>query len=399
MNMLSRPKPRAAAHFAILSLSAAAFFSGCAKENTFQAPPPPKVTVAQPVQQDVTLYTSVPGRTAPVDAVEIRARVSGRLESKNFEPGTVVEAGSTLFTIERKHYETAVASAEAQVASAQASLDLTEARLKRSQKAAETGAISEIDLLIAQADRDSATAALDLAQAALADAALSLEYTEVTTPISGLASRERVSVGNLVGSNGQTLLTTVVQQEPLYLYFDINERLILPYLLNDENPNRERQEARKNRPAAIRIQLANGTVLEERAKLDYADNTVNPATGTIEVRAVFPNETQKMVPGLFVTVQLPRAVEAAVLVPERAVQRDLAGAYMLTVAADGTVERRGVVTGDKFQTLRIIQEGLSVDDVFVLDGVQRARPGGKVQTEQTAFEVPSADTPATETAE
>lgn len=367
--------------FIVAGLAAA--LGGCSEPNTFVPPPPPAVTVTRPVVETVTTFVEFTGRTEAPEFVEVRARVPGYLERVAFDAGAKVEEGQLLFEIEPEAYETALASARARHDSARARLSLAEATLGRTREAADRGAATSLEVATREAERDEARAAVDEAAAAVARAELDLSYTKVVSPIAGRASRELVTEGNLVGAGDATLLTTVVIDDPLHIYFDIDERAVLAFL-----KERPRADRAVTRTVPAFLTLLSGEEYEEEGVIDYVDNTVNESTGTLRARASFPNPAGRLFPGMFVRVRVPEEAAEATLVPQVAVQRDLQGPYLLVVNASDVVERRDVTTGKTVGERIIITGGVEPDARVIVAGVQRAREGATVDPQDAAPAAP-----------
>jgi len=347
---------------------------GCAKKNEFLPPPPPEVTVQQPEQKDVTTYAEFPGRLVATDSVEIRARVKGFLKSIDFEDGQRVNKGDLLFTIEPEEYEAAVNSAEAKLAQAKAALKLADATYRKNAKAYATKAVSELDVLSAEAEKESADAAVLAAQAALDNARLDLSYTKIRAPMAGRLSRRTMSVGNLVGDSGSTLLTTLVVESPIDVFFNIDERTVAPF---KREGIRADNTGKKIPP--VKLEMADGVLHIEDGLINYTDPEIDPDTGTLRARAVFANKELHLLPGMYGKILLPKNVKNAILVPDLAIQRDMAGSFVLVVNAENKVESRYIQRGSLVGTNRIVTEGVTAEDQVIVQGLQRARPGIEVR--------------------
>ncbi len=365
--------------------------AGCSKENEFVEPPPPKVSVAQPVQQDVTNYLEFTGITQAFEEAEVRARVSGFLESMHFTPGTDVEKGDLLFVIDPKEYQAEVNAAKAEVQSAKAQRQWAKIELARAKKLFEQKAGAEADVVKWRGERDVAAAAVVRAEAKLERALLYLSYTKVTTPLTGRVSRNFEDIGNLVGEGEPTLLTTVTRREPMYVYFSLNERELLKVLamyrqeIEEKGVDPAKEPARKAQ-IPLFLGLANEEGYPHKGTYDFAESTVDSGTATLQLRGVFPNpgNPPKLLPGLFTRLRMPIDVHKnAILVPDRALGLDQVGRYLLVVNKDKVVEQRYVKIGALVEGgLRVITDGLKADDLVVVKGVQRAIPGAKVDPQQ-----------------
>jgi multidrug efflux system membrane fusion protein len=322
------------------------------------------------VRRDVVTYGEFTGYTRAFESTEVRARVSGRLEEILFEPSSMVSEGDVLFRIEREAYQAARDGAFAEFEASKAELARTESDLKRIQQAIQTNAVSQQDLDLATARRDQANAAVLAAQAALDKAELDLSYTEVRARISGQVGRNLVDRGNLVGGSPPTLLTTINRMDPIYVYFTAPESAVLRWL---SAPRDEMPEG--NLP--LYVATAADEDFPYEGVLDYISNTVDPDTGTIELRGELENDDMSLFPGLFMRIRVPGPPRVdAVLVEERAIGTDLGGKYVYLVGEDDVVEQRyvelGVVQDDG--TVPVL-DGLEGDEVYIVEGLLRARPG------------------------
>ena len=356
----------------------------------------PEVTVAQPVTRPVQPYVDFTGTTRAVEAVEIRARVGGVLERQLFSPSDIVEEGDVLFIIEQEQYQAARDEAVALTRSAVADSALKESNLERVQIAIETNAVSRQDLDRAQAQRDAAVAAVLGARAGLSRAQLDYEYTTVESPITGQVGRRLVDPGNLVGYGEQTLLTTVNRMAPIHVFFNAPEWVVLRMLraideaLDDEDDSSvmdavesdgELDETVVQAQKQV-VKVLIGTAADEdrfpfEGHINFIGNTVDPSTGTIELRALFDNEDNLLFPGLFVRVRvLALTAEDALLVDERAIGTDLGGKYMYLVGDNDIVERVYVTVGQpQPDGTIVVEEGLDPDATYISNGLLRARPG------------------------
>ena len=344
----------------------------CQKAPQVVAPTPPEVTVSTPTQRDVTLFEEFVGTTQARESVEIRARVQGYLEKMAFEPSSFVRKGEVLFVIEPGPYVAQRDRAAAGLKSAEAGLRRAESDLERLEQAVKTNAVSEQEVTRARAERDQASASLLEAEAALTTAEIQLGYTTVKAPIDGLVSRNLVDLGNLVGAGEATLLTTVRRIDPIFAYFEVSERFIAAQL--DQSGGHREPGTGENLDATL---LLKETGLEIEGKVDAVDNTVDAATGTIQIRAIFPNPDARVFPGFFVHVRLPgEMLENAVLVEETAIGTDLGGRYVMVVGPDNIVEKRPIEPGPLQDDMtRVVLEGLEPGERYITVGLQRARPG------------------------
>jgi len=366
---------------AFAAIFVAGMLLGCGRAPETVAPPPPEVTVATPTQRDVTIVHEFVGTTQARESVEIRARVQGYLEKMAYKPSSFVRKGDLLFVIEPEPYQAQRDRADAGLKAAEAGLRRAESDLDRLEQAVRTNAVSQQEVTRARAERDQASAAMLEARAALTNAEIQLGYTTVESPINGMASRNLVDLGNLVGAGESTLLTTVRRIDPLFAYFEVSERFMAQILeqrggFDDKDENAVL--------SATLVLKETGLTIE--GKVDAVDNTVDPATGTIQLRAVFPNSDAKVFPGFFVHVRLPgKLLENAVLVEETAVGTDLGGRYVMVVGDDNVVERRYVEPGPlQEDNTRVVLQGLEPGERYITVGLQRARPGMPVTPKEAA---------------
>ncbi|WP_420968260.1 efflux RND transporter periplasmic adaptor subunit [Bradyrhizobium sp. B120] len=370
MRLRNAPLPRIA--FAVTALVS---LSAC-EQNSFVAPPPPKVEVAPPVQRAITRYLDATGNTAPIKTVDLVARVQGFLQAINYQDGSPVKQGTTLFTIEPETYKLKLEQAQAAEVGAQATLKQAEADFKRQTDLVQRQAVSQSTLDSSTSARDNAQASLQQAQVNTKIAAVNYGYTNVAAPFDGIVSNHLVSVGELVGVASPTQLATIVQLDPIYVNFNVNE----------QDVQRVRDEARRRgmtvnelRQLPVEVGLQTETGFPHKGKLDYISPTVNQSTGTLAVRGLVPNPDRVLLPGFYVRVRVPfDKQDNALLVPDVAIGSDQGGRYVLVVNAENVVEQRKVTTGPLDEGLRVIESGLKADDRVVTAGLLRAIPGQKV---------------------
>jgi RND family efflux transporter MFP subunit len=358
----------------------AAVAAACSKSPQLAAVPPPEVAVGQPVEQSAIEYFTTTGRMAAVEEVDIRARVGGYLVKVNFQDGRDVKAGDVLFEIDPRPYEAEVMRAEGDVAKWQAQLRKAQADVARNTRLLPKGAASERELETSIAAKESADAEITSAKARLADAKLNLEFASVVAPIDGRASRTTVTKGNLIqpiGQTGSAPLTTLVKLDPIYAYFDVDERTILRVR---ERAQQQGTGAKDGDVRSLNVPVEIGLVGEagfpHRGVIDFIDNRVDPSTGTVQARGVFDNKNGLLTPGMFVRVRVPiDQRDKALFIPERAIGTDQGNKYLLVVDAHNVVEYHPVTLGVERDGLREILTGLQPGASVIVDGIQRARPG------------------------
>jgi RND family efflux transporter MFP subunit len=316
------------------------------------------------------------GNVRAVNEVDVRARVRGYLKSQRFEDGQLVKAGDVLFEIDPSTYTVALAEAKGQLARAQATAERAQRDFERAEELLK-GNVASISVLDARrAERDSALAEVESAKAAVAAAQLNLSYCTVHAPLSGRIGRRLVDVGNLVGESGQdTVLAKIVQIDPIHVDFAPTERDRLDVLRGV----REGRMPTQREGLPVDLVLGDGTPYPHAGVIDYIDPTIEPTRGTVSVRALVPNPDAVLKPGEFVRVVVVfPEIRDAVLVPQRAVQDQQGGTYVLVVKDDDTVESRPVQLGAVHDGLQQITAGLKVGERVIADGLQKVRPGDKV---------------------
>src|SRR5438270_1609224 len=356
--------------------------AACGQSNTYVAPPPPKVTVAKPIEQKITRYFEATGNSAAVNSANLVARVQGFLTEIKAADGAVVKQGQHLFTIEPEPYQLKLQQAQAAEASGEATAKQTEADFERQQELVQRGSASRAAFDTAQANRDTAKARLLQAKADTKQAQINLDYTKVVAPFDGVMTARQASIGELVGAGGTQVLATVVQLDPIWVNFSASERDVL-HVRDMLNKRGEKAVDLLGTEVEVGLQTDNG--YPYKGKLDYIAPTVNQATGTLAARAELRNDRRLMLPGFFVRVRVPLEETPALLVPAVALGSDQAGRYLLVVNGDNTVEQRKVEVGSSVGQMAVIESGLKPDDQVVVAGILRATPGQKVDPQlQTA---------------
>ena len=368
----ARAATRATAVLAIASLTA------CGGDPAQVAPPAPVVTVAHPLAENITDWDEYTGRIEPVESVEVRARVSGYLQSVHFDEGGMIEEGDLLFVIDPRPYQAILQQAAAEVTRARIRLELAGNDRERADRLFRSRAISEEELDARTQEEREAVAALAAAEAAVSGAQLNVNFTEVRAPIGGRIGRLHVTRGNLVsgGTEGSTLLTTIVSVDPVHVYFTGDEREYLKYSRLNLDGSRPSSRDFAN---PVRIRLADEKEFAREGRMDFVANTLDEASGTIQGRALFDNSDGLLTPGLFVTVQLlGRGPYEALLIPDEAIGADQSQAFVYVVGEGNVVERRSVDVGRLEKNLRVIDGGLTATDRVVINGLPRVRPGAAV---------------------
>jgi multidrug efflux system membrane fusion protein len=409
---MTRNRPRwlrigSNAECAALSLLLLGVLIGCQRQNQYIEPPPPKVIVAIAERQPVTIYHEYTGNTQASAVVTLEARVQGYLQKIEFTDGVNVEENQLLFVIDPRPFQAALDQAKADLQSKQATVTQLDSVYKRTLALLPSRAATQEQADIDRGNWLVAQANVVQSEANLQQAQLNLGYCEIRAPFSGRIGRRLVDLGNLVTANS-TALATITKFDPMYAYFNVSETNYLDYLERQRkggsqagggvaNPKQTQAVAEGKQPPDYPIEL--GLTAESgyphEGTIDFVDNTVDPNSGTILVRGTFKNPPPYyLAPGLFVRLRAPvRKDEESMVVPDKAIGTDQAGTYLLVVRKDNTVERREVTPGEQVGDKRVIEKGLEWNERFVVEGLQRARPGEKVAPE----EQPAAQTAADST--
>ncbi|MBZ9791138.1 efflux RND transporter periplasmic adaptor subunit [Rhizobium sp. 3T7] len=372
-------------------LAVAAGLSSCdSGSNAYVPPPPPKVNVAQPLQQPVVEYFELTGNTDAINAVDIEARVQGFLETIDYKDGTAVKKGDKLFSIQRDTYKAQVDQAQAQLASQQASQVGAKQEYDRQLNLMKQEVTTQTAVDSAKATLDEANAAILNAQASLDLANINLGYTQVVAPFDGTVTDHLVDVGALVGVSGPTKLATIVQIDPLYVYFNVSESQVL--MIKQSLAKAGRKLTQTDLPSIpIEIGLGDEEGYPHKGHLDYVAPQVDASTGTLSVRGIIDNKDHALLPGLFVRVRVPVAhKDKALLVRDDAIGTNQQGNYVLVLGKDDVIEQRPVKIGQRDGSIRVIESGIDAGDWVVMAGTQRAVPDMKVTPEKITIDAAAA---------
>ncbi|HLW92472.1 MAG TPA: efflux RND transporter periplasmic adaptor subunit [Roseiarcus sp.] len=377
----------------LLFAAGALALAACNAKNAYVPPPPPKVVVAQPLQEPVTLYVELTGNTSPFNSVDLLARVQGYLESIDYKDGAWVAKGTQLFGIERDVYQAQLDQAKASLATAEAQHAYNEAEYQRQSTLGRQDFASQATVQQWKSNVDQSNGSILNAKAQIDLANINLGYTRVAAPFDGVVSNHLVDIGALVGVSGPTKLATIVQTDPMYVYFNLSE----PQVLQIKESNAKaglpfRTTDLSNIPVEIGVQAEEG--YPHKGHMDYASPQVDQSTGTLIVRALFDNKDQTLLPGLFVRVRTPIGhLDKAILTSNEAIGTSQEGSYVLVVGPDNVVQRKMIKTGDRQGQLRIVESGLDPGDWVVTEGIQRAFSGAKVEPQRTKLTADGAGQP------
>lgn len=379
--------PCISARFIALFL-AAPLLAACGDSQKQAAPPPPTVTVARPVTRTVVDQDEYVGRFIAVDSVEVRSRVAGTLEVVHFTDGQIVAKADLLFTIDRRPFENTLAQAKANLLLARSNLTFAEGDLARAQQLVRDKAIAEQVYDQRLQTKRNAEASVAAAEAAVRQAELDLEFTEVRAPVAGRIGDRRVSPGNLVaGGAGATLLTTIVSIDPMRFEFTFDEASLLRY---DRLAKQDAAGTTRGLSLPVKLRLIDEKEFVHEGKMEFVDNAIDRATGTIRARAVVANPDALFVPGMFARVQIPASPPyEALQIPDAAVGTDQTRKFVYVVEADDSVKQAYVTLGPIFGSLRVVKEGLTPDSRVVVNGLMRVRPGIKVTPQEEGAAPPS----------
>jgi RND family efflux transporter MFP subunit len=371
---------------AVLPVLFASLLAACGEGNRAQqAPPPPTVTVAKPAQRNVVDHDEYVGRFVAIDAVEVRARVSGYLDGVHFTDGQIVKQNDLLFTIDKRPFQNALDQARANLALARSNLIFTEADHARGKQLLRDKTIAEQVFEQRSQAKRNAEASVQANEAAVRQAELDLQFTELRAPVTGRIGDRRVSPGNLVtgGTTGTTtMLATIVSLDPIRLEFTFDEAAYLRY---ERFASSGREVTSRGGSVIVSAKLIDEADFVHRGYMDFVDNVIDKASGTIRGRAVFSNTEEMFTPGMFARVRVPGSpAYPALLIPDAAIASEQARKYVLVIDGENTAQQRYVTPGQLVGNLRVIKDGLKPEDRIVVNGLMRARPGAKVTPEEQA---------------
>lgn len=380
-----------AARAGLVAVLASILLSACGESQQQQAaPPPPAVTVATPIQREIVDYDEYVGRFAAINSVEVRARVSGYLEKVHFTDGQVVKEGDLLFTIDKRPFQTALDQAKANLQRARADLAFAESDLERASQLVRDKTITQQVYDQRTQVKKVAEASVAAQEAAVRQTELDLEFTELRAPVTGRIGDRRVSPGNLVtgGAGGTTtLLATIVSTDPIWFEFTFDESSYLRYERLAAKSNGD-DIATRGGSTQVRLKLLDENDFVHVGRMDFIDNVIDKATGTIRGRAVFANRANILTPGMFARLQVPGSPRyEALLIPDTAIGSEQARKFVYVVRPDNSVAQKYVVLGPLSEGDRVIRSGLEPDDRVIVSGLMRVRPGVKV-TPQTSGAAP-----------
>jgi RND family efflux transporter MFP subunit len=379
MTLMPKLVPARVALLCVASVALAA----CGQAPQQAAPPPPAVTVAKAVKQTVTDYDEYVGRFVAVDMVEVRARVSGYLEKIHFQDGQLVRQGDLLFTVDRRPFETTLAQTKANLTQARANLSFAESDLARGQQLVRDKTITEQTFDQRTQAKRVAEASVAAQEAAVRQAELDLQFTELKAPVAGRIGDRRVSPGNLVtgGTGGNTtLLATIVSIDPIRFEFTFDEASYLRYeRLASGGPD----AAQRGKGVKVALRLIDEPDFKHEGTVDFVDNVIDRSSGTIRGRAQMPNPNGLFTPGMFARVRVPASLPyETLLVPDVAIGSEQVRKYVMVIGPDDTATQKYVTLGQLVNNLRVIKDGLSADDRIVVNGLARIRPGIKVTPQE-----------------
>jgi len=366
--------------------------ASCSRESAPPpAPPPSIVTVASPELREVTDYRDFTGRTSAIDSVVVRARVTGYLQKVCFKEGADVKAGDLLYEIDPRPYQATLDAAQGNVVAAEAKLVRLDAELERAKKLLEDKVVSQEGFDQAVSERAETAGTIAALRATVERAKLDLEFTRISAPIAGRTGQKGLGVGNLVMAD-DSALTTIVSMDPIHADFDVDERSVLLYR---ELIRQKKVKSAREADVAVTVGLSDEQGFPHEGYIDFVDNQLDATSGTIRARAVIANPEDALSPGLFVRIRVPFSQpHQALLIEERALGADQRGWYVFVVDAEGTVQYRPVEIGERDDGHVVIEKGLAAGERVIVNGLQRARPGAKVDARTQEQLAAASATPA-----